>query len=648
MLSIHALRQLGRSFLILLSLHTACFAYSFEWEPVDAELLALKAAPGDAQLPGEFIFVKETISEARRTKYSRKKIYNASHSIIKTQFTIASEAPEDARIRLIHQDGSIVELGRSAFKEELGFKTRRFKIKQWSVALPQQRDGDILEIYYTVSRLNGRGISYLPTVQSTLPIRLYQVEIDRLEFPYTVEVFNIDNPEIIDLPGKRRSLVFKNVPALIEEPYSPSSVDSNGMYFLSSREIATTSKQTKYAYKILRDEAQESKDFIRQANEIAAAGKTDEEKVYLLYDFCRAQITNYDFINTTETKLQQKERQKDGGGLWDWRPGDTLKSKAGFGRDINYLFAALVRSIGLETRMTYCGSRVESVSLAAQKHYFLVESPIAVKLGDNWQLFNPKDLYCEAGMLAPSLEGLSYLRCEKGDPVEGVVPFAPAERSRKEQSGTFTLNEEGDLEGEIVITLTGHEACELRTGAHDTPIEELTTDFTQGLVKQTPNMIITALSFENLTKLSGPVFVRFHAKIQGYAELMGEKMMFAPSLFAKSSPPIFSAPTRRLPLFFPFATTRLDAVSITLPEGYTLDLAGLPANVPDNSGTMAVKYSAGYNSKTRTLLLKRDFVLCKDGCTLFSPSIYPALKRQEELISKSDNILFACKRVSSP
>ena len=152
---------------------------------------------------------------------------------------------------------------------------------------------------------------------------------------------------------------------------------------------------------------------VRQtATTLTSEAKSDEEKVQLLFEFCRNKIKN---ISDDASGLTADEKKK----LKENKsPADTLKRGSGTGGDIDLLFAALASASGFDARIVLAPDRGDIFfDKGLPNDYFLDPSNIAVNFGGTWKFFNPGYNYVPFGMLRWQEEGEQALITDPKQPV---------------------------------------------------------------------------------------------------------------------------------------------------------------------------------------------------------------------------------------
>jgi hypothetical protein len=154
---------------------------------------------------------------------------------------------------------------------------------------------------------------------------------------------------------------------------------------------------------------------------------------------------------------------------------------------------------------------------------------------------------------------------------------------------------------------------------------------------------LTNIVIENVTDSTKPFICKYHVRVPGYGQRTGKRLFFQPAFFHKGVDALFSAGTRKYPIYFHFPWSEEDEVSITLPRGYVLDNADRPA--PINAGAASqYEVSMGITNDKTTLIYKRKFFFGGSGTILFPVEKYDVLKQLFEEIHKADNHMITLKQ----
>jgi hypothetical protein len=148
---------------------------------------------------------------------------------------------------------------------------------------------------------------------------------------------------------------------------------------------------------------------------------------------------------------------------------------------------------------------------------------------------------------------------------------------------------------------------------------------------------------ENATDPVKPFIYKYHVRVPGYAQRTGKRLFFQPGYFHKGIEALFSAGTRRYPIYFHFPWSEDDKITVTLPRGYVLDNADRPA--PITAGEICKhEINMGVTKDQTTLIYKRSFFFGGNDSILFPVTTYEQIKRLFDEISRADNHMITLKQ----
>ena len=642
--------------LTTLILISTCFNWSMvraggeEWRPLDSADLALKEAKVEANADAEAIFWDIRIddggySDLVLSHYVRIKIFNErgreNHSKMDIPY-VSGIKIKDIAARTIKADGTIVELLKDDIIEKTVVKANGLKLKTKTFAFPGIEPGAIIEYKWKEVISNSSANNLRLQFQRDIPVQsvTYRIKPAR-EASFDVRPFNMPKFNFQKEKNGFQATTVTNMPAFREEPMMPpeDSVKSwamvrygSGIFdFISYALLANT------IYMGTQSMMKVDKEITRKASEIIGNAETDEEKLEKLLAFCREHIKNTD-DKTAGFTDEQLEKLKD-----NKKPSDTLKRGVGSGVDINLLFAALANAAGFEARVALLpdrGRRFFDRNLIIPGS--LRPAGIAVRSGFSWKLFDPGFKYITAGMLRWQEEGVDCLIADERA-TWITTPMSPPEKSKEKRVATLTLDENGTLEGDVTIEYTGHLAVERKLlNDEDSPIQREET-LKASMKARLSSAELSNIVIENATDPGKPFIYKYHVKVPEYAQRTGKRLFFQPGFFHKGIEPLFSAGTRRFPIYFRFPWSEDDKIELTLPKGYVLDNADRPS--PISAGPVS-KYEVkmGVTTDQTTLLYGRTFYFGGNDSILFPVENYSILKQLFDEIHKGDNHMITLRQ----
>ncbi len=637
----HMLVKSALPYLALLSL--ALPAFAAEWRPINPEELALKQSKTDPNADAEALFRDVYIENAIigsnqnvQITYIRIKIFTdrgrEKYSDFKIEYLGKSHI-SDVAGRTIHPDGTILDLKKDAIFDKVEVKKSGLKVKVVSFALPSVELGSIVEYRWTENKgeIAETYTPYFPLdVQSEFPV-------DEVSFhlkPFSSNYATL--PEMRFIPfgchperGNRdskgfTSITVHNVPAYHDEPHSPPDRSSRQWILVFYEPVIAADKDKywsligKQEYNFAKERIKINGEIKQTAAEIVSKGKTDDEKLTLLADYCRKIIksTAGDEI-TTEERQQFKPNNNSA---------DTLRQRVGTPRDIEFVFIALAQAAGYDARLALVADRRSFLfSPAIQSRFFLNNADAAVQVNGKWRFFDVSDPWAAPGTLTWMEQGVWALIPDAKDSAWVQTPLMTADETKMQRLAEFNLSPEGDLEGDIREIYWGNESIAFRIShskQNDAEREQVLRERIKERFSEfeLSNILVTISPDAKL-----PVGVKYHLLVKGYAQRTGKRLFLRPSFFTAGHRALFNDATRTNGIYFPYPWSELDTIDIHLPAGFQLDHPEKPA--PFEMGSF-VKYVANIsiNTATNTLLYRRTFMFGGTQIPSFDVKNYQGVK----------------------
>lgn len=629
------------------------------WRPVTPEELALKASKADPTADAQGLFREvHVLNEMGGMRYPHNVISEYIRLKIFTERgkdkygTVQIPYGGKSTIygvegRTIRPDGSIVELGKDAIFDRVIVKKNGSKSKAVSFAMPAVGPGAIIE--YSWQRNVGEFISrYLPLdVQEEFPINEVTFHIKPMTSDYVAwpAMRYLPFRCNVDTPTRDRQgfyvLTIHNVPPFHDEPFMPPEYNAK-QWVLVYYEENSKSNADQYWKGVARDiyndynlKVKVNSDVKSIAAEVTAGAKTEEEKIARLAEYCRTKLKD---INGPDITTEEKEAAKA-----NKNTVDVLNHHVGNSRDINYAFAALATAAGYEARVARLSNRgIFLFDPSMQSAFFLNSYDIAIKLNEKWKFFDISDRNLPAGVLSWREEGVPALIADRKEPGFVTTPLLTSQESNIARIADLKLSSEGVLEGDVREILSGNRAEEWREQYGLMNEAEREDDLRQQLKARFAQFEMTGTKFTGTDDASKAIGVRYHIKIDGYAQRTGKRLFLSPAFFQAAMAARFSAATRQLPIYFAYPWSEMDTVNIQLPEGFALDHADAPAPVPfPPIGNYSVKILV--KQPGNVIEYHRQLVFGSDKVLLFDTPAYPAIKEIFDSIHEADGHMLTLK-----
>lgn len=624
-----------------------------EWRPVDPADLALKAAVVEPNADAEAIFWDIRIDDGGEndlvlSHYVRIKIFTErgrdQYSKVDIPY-LAGIKIKDVAARTIKPDGSIVELAKEDIIEKTVVKVSGLKLRTKTFAFPGIEPGAIIEYKWKEVRSDSSANNMRLQFQRDIPVQAVTYRIKPAQNTlWDVRPFNMDRFQFQKEKSGFDVTTVNRMPAFREEPMMPpeDSVRSwalvryhNLFTILSSYQF-----QAAQVFYIFKPFMKVDNDIKKKAAEIVAGATTDDDKVRKIFDFVRTNIRNTDDKNAgfTDDELEKLKENK--------KPSDTLKRGVGSGGDLNLLFAALVNAAGSEARVTLLpdrGRRFFDRNVVVPGA--LRPSSIAVRSGPQWKFFDLSSKYVTPPMMPWQEEGVDGLIAdERSEWIK--TPMSLPDKSKEKRTAEFTLDENGTLEGDVSIEYTGHLAVERKLNNDDDSPVQREENLKEAVKGRMSSAELTNIVIENATDPVKPFIYKYHVRVPDYAQRTGKRLFFQPGFFHKGIDALFSAGTRRFPIYFHFPWSEEDKITFTLPKGYVLDNADRPA--PINAGEVCKhEINMGVTKDQATLVYNRTFFFGGNDSILFPVTTYEQIKRLFDEINKADNHMITLKQAAA-
>ncbi len=382
-------------------------------------------------------------------------------------------------------------------------------------------------------------------------------------------------------------------------------------------------------------------DELKAATTQAIAGaKSDEDKVTALIRYIRANVRNLfgsqvsDMERAKILRDRPKERYR--------TSAEVFKSGIADSIEMNILLAAMASIAGLEARPALVADRQDVIfSPDLVDQYFLPNIDMAINIGGKWKLFDASARLLPASMVSWREEGMQALLSDSKNSSFIASPVSPPTASRVIRSGRFHLSGEGELEGDVDLTYTGHLAYLERVDVdRDTEARRL-EKIKEQVNKVFPDAEITNEKIENAGDPEKALKVHYHVRLTSFAQRTGKRLLFQPLFFEIGASPLFSAGERQYDIVFPYAWNESDSVHIQLPEGFELDNAENPGSL--NIGK-AGAYVLQMSLEKRELVCTRDFVFGDNGLLVYEKKQYPAVKNVFDEVHRRDSHMISLKQ----
>jgi hypothetical protein len=552
--------------------------------------------------------------------------------------------------RTIHPDGSTVDLAKDSIFDKV-IEKRGFKTKVITFAMPSVEPGSIIEYRYTKNE-GERSFRYRTLeVQSAFPVDEVTFFIRPLgssnsAYPTMRYMPFGCAPERGEATRDGYDVIkVRNVPAFHEEPYSPPEFSAK-QWILIYYEENTKSGKDKYWTALARDRHREYSEQLRVngeikelAAQITAGAGTDDAKLEKLLDFCRTQIKDVRGDEITTAELSKAKLNK--------TTADTIHRKEGDEEDIKFAFLALAQAAGFEARRVDLSDRATFLfEPVMQSAFFLNASDIAVNVGGTWKFYDVTNNAVPGGQLRWQEQGVYALVVDSKEPALIKTPMLSARDSVKNRVATFTLSEDGVLEGDVREILFGNNASVWREQNRHTNDSQREDALRSEIKHRFSDFELTNVKFTASPDASKAVGINYHLIVRNYAQRTGKRLFVQPNYFAAGFLSRFPETTRHNNVYFEYPWSEVDSIDITAPAGFELDHPDAPAgiNIPP---TVNYSVKIAYDKAHNEIQYRRSLVFGDKDLLIFDVKIYPNLKRVFDTMHDADNHMLTFKAAAA-
>jgi hypothetical protein len=637
---------------VFLSFATLGYAKD-EWLPVTKEDLALKDLP---QVAGAHAIILYKADERNDPQgydemYYRIKVLTEEgkkYANVETPSYIESiYRIDDVKARTIRPDGTIVPFQAKVF-EKLIAKRKGYRVLTKTFTMPDVQVGSIIEYKYK-QRFSTATAMYIGNswrVQDDLftlkahfsffpgpaPLHWIMAGVDKQRGPQEQK----DHSITMDLD---------NIPAFEIEPFMPpeNEVRAHVFFYYDDMESASQ-KIDEYWRKQGKDWRKIAESFMDKRGamnkEVAAVLKpedsTTEAKMRRIYDFAQ-QIRNLTYERSKTDKEEQKENLKDNNNVED-----VVKHGYGYHNQINRVYAAMLRSAGIDATLIKVAERDDQFFHRNIPQWGQLTSElVVVNEAGKERYFDPGTLYCPFGALPWEDTGVEGVRIDKDGTSFSHTPDPVSDNSLTSRKAQMQLDREGTLKGTVQLSFTGLEALHRRIHFR----EDDETQRKKSLEDEVKSWLPAGATVE-LAKMDGwnssstPLLIDLNVTVPNFAAVTGKRMLLPTSIFQGQDRHPFQHAKRISPVYFHFAFREVDDVTITVPEGMQVESVPKPHALQNKFAG----YKVEADKANGQLHIRRQFQMDE---LMFHTQFYEALQQFYNQVKAGDDEQAVLRNVSS-
>jgi len=610
-----------------------------EWQPVTQEELKMTSLPEAPGAPAVVLYKqvdKDDGPNSHEYTYVRIKVLTEEgrkYANVQIPFVKQYENIASVRARTIRPDGSIANFDGKVFEQTI-VKAKGIKFLAKTLTLPDVQVGSIIEYHYT------NDFEYVFDSKWVLSDELFTRRAKFSLKPNSNYSIRWSWPQGLPTgtnPPKQEGQTIKletqNVPAFQVEDYMPPENELKyrvdfiyGEDTVMEKDPAKFWKQEgKKQFDATESFANKKKAMEQIVSQLISPSDAPEVKLQKIYARVQ-QVRNTSFEKEKTEQELKREKQKEINNVEDlWKRG------YGDGRQVTWLYLALVRAAGFEAYPVLVSRRSDYFFKASVMNpHQLNDNVVLVKVNGQDKYFDPGTAFTPFGYLPWSETSVGGLKLTKDGGEWVTTPLPPSEASRVERKADLKLTTEGSLEGKLAITYVGLDALWMRIDERnddDTTRRKLLED----MVKETvPVGIEVELTNKPDWTSSAPNLVaEFTLKVPGWVSGAGKRALMPVGLFSASEKHLFEHQARTYAVYFHYPYKKVDDINIELPLGWKL--SSLPA--AQNQDAKAAAYVLSMEDNKGTVHISRT--LRSDLMMVDKPN-YPILQSFFQAVRTGD------------
>lgn len=615
-----------------------------KWEPIPAAELALKddpLRPGAAAV----VLYREVFTDhvkSSETHHVRIKVLTPEgkkYADIEIPFWKGRLDLKDLEARVIQPDGRAVPFTGNVYEKTVA-RARGVKLLAKTFTLPDVGVGSILELKYRLEWGEYELLAPDWEIQGELSLRRGRFTVRPYAGPFVGPAsslqwgYRLPPGKSLVPQGTDHVLEVENIPAFEREEFTlPEGMLKVRVRFYYAPMDALHpelfwNKAGKRRYEETEKFLKKRKPVRQELARLVRSGDDAKTKLRKLY--ARAQQLaqqsykrrQWERARGTEDKLKANKNVE-----------EFLKRGYGSGLEVNRYLVALARAAGFEADVVWLSTRSEEIF----NRKMLIEGQLNAhvvwaKAGAQEYYLDPATRWCPFGLLPWDHTGVEGIRPTKNGAIFIQTPEPVSTKSVVERRATLRLNEDGSVEGRVVVGYEGHRAIGWRFEAEDEDEEARRRMLEQDLKNWLPDTASVQLEEAGPWEESGaPLRAVFEVKLPEFAAAIGQRLLLPIGIFQTEGRQAFGHGRRAHGVYFRTPWQELDDITIELPKGYRVE--GLPAarTTPTNFG----RYEIRSESDGERLRVRRRFVMDR---IFFSLNNYPQLQEFYNRVRAGDEL----------
>ncbi|HEU4391399.1 MAG TPA: DUF3857 domain-containing protein [Blastocatellia bacterium] len=622
------------------------------WKPISA--IDLKLTPSDIGDPDADAAILFRVGELNDNDpdgtnmkvYVRIKIFSdrgRKYAEVHLPYTLDVGRITDVKARTVRPDGTEVEVAGRDIYDRLMLKNQHSVLREKVFSLPGVQAGCIIE--YRYRHVYPQGFRYFELdLQAELYIKHLEYRIQpqsASRFDVRWIAFNAPEPSPFTFAWDG-SYIMKahDIPPFRREPMMPPELAVKmwgWLYYSKDKETVADRFWRDYAdrmYDVMTGETEPTGAIRRVVELITLAGDDTRRKIERIYDYVQTEVRLTPITSGTEDSSVEANRP-------NRNAEETLRRRVGTARDVNRLFVAMARAIGLDARIAELTTRDSKLFSPSFLDPFQFNSDcVAVLQPDgSADFYDPGTSFCPVGMLPWEKEAVRVLVYGSNGPRFIDTPVTPVDSNFEARRLRVTPHPDGTVDVHQEVTRGGQPALALRSEYAELSDVEQRRRVTDAIRRVLPIASVkeSSVNLTNVSRSIGEQTISADFTVPEFAPRTDKRLLLKPALLNHLDESLMPAPKRSNKVYFPYPWTESDEITIEIPDGYEVER--IPAPISIDAG--AATYRASFRLEGPRVIYERRLVV---NSIVVDVGKYRDLKEFFDNVHRADQAIVSFRR----
>ncbi|HET6929871.1 MAG TPA: DUF3857 domain-containing protein [Candidatus Acidoferrum sp.] len=616
-----------------------------EWQPIDPADLKMTSEPKAPGAPAIFLYRQVDRKDATRAgteyNYVRIKILTEEgrqYANVEIPYyrQDASVNISNIRARTIRPDGTVINFDGKVY-DKIIEKTKGTKIRAKTFSIPDVQVGSIVEYHFNYDFEDYYIFNSYWAVSDQLFTRFAKFSLKpfpewgvRWAWPAGLPAGTVPPKQE---PDNIVRMTAHDIPALEVEDYMPPENELKFRVLFIYSEDGFEQDPVKYWRKFGKKRNDSLESFVNKRKDLESfvsgvVSPNDSQEVKLRKIYARVQqLRNLSYEPRKSAEEEKRDKQKK-----IENAADILKNGYGSGKDLTWLFVGLARAAGFEASGAFVATRDDYFFQESRMNSDELNSNVAVVKVDGKDLFlDPGSAFVPYGLLPWMETGVKGLKLNKDGGVWVETPLPLSADSQITRKADFKITDDGSLEGRVIVTYTGLEACSRRQSLRNQDAEARKKYLEDAMKDYVPATVDVDLKNQpDWTSSEKPLVAEYEVKIPGWVSSAGRRALMPAGIFCSTEKRMFEHANRVNAVYFHYPHRKTDDVTVELPPGWKIGSVPKPEDQDAKAAeyTLTVEQKPGAVHVTR--VLRNDLLLLQKEYYSTLRSFFLVVKSSDE------------------